>query len=288
MQIIILTGMSGAGKSSAGQALEDFGYYKVDNMPVSMLKHFAALCKNSQLGNKDIVYTVDIRSEHEFSTLLSVIEEIKSEYGCVFRIIFMDASDEVIIKRYKESRHIHPYVISDGIPLAEALTRERAVLSTLRESANDVIDTSSLRPSQMRDILSDILNNEKPSKFTVTFMTFGFKYGAPSDADLVFDVRCFANPHYVPKLRPLTGLDKEIRDFVLEDERAREFIDRLDDMLTFMIPLYIEEGKAHLTVAVGCTGGHHRSVTIAYELCERLKDKIKDVRTVLCHRDIYK
>lgn len=280
--------MSGAGKSSAGQALEDFGYYKVDNMPVSMLKHFAALCKNSELGNKDIVYTVDIRSEGDFSTLLSVIEEIKAEYDCVFRIIFMDASDEVIIKRYKESRHIHPYVISDGIPLAEALVRERAVLSVIRESANDVIDTTNLRKSQMRDILSDILDNEKPSKFTVTFMTFGFKYGAPSDADLVFDVRCFANPHYIPELRPLTGLDKEIRDFVLADEKACEFIDKLDDMLSFMIPLYIDEGKAHLTVAVGCTGGHHRSVTIAYELCKRFENKIKDVRTVLCHRDIDK
>lgn len=288
MQIIVLTGMSGAGKSSAGQALEDFGYYKVDNMPVSMLKHFAALCKNSELGNKDIVYTVDIRSEGDFSTLLSVIEEIKAEYDCVFRIIFMDASDEVIIKRYKESRHIHPYVISDGIPLAEALVRERAVLSVIRESANDVIDTTNLRKSQMRDILSDILDNEKPSKFTVTFMTFGFKYGAPSDADLVFDVRCFANPHYIPELRPLTGLDKEIRDFVLADEKACEFIDKLDDMLSFMIPLYIDEGKAHLTVAVGCTGGHHRSVTIAYELCKRFENKIKDVRTVLCHRDIDK
>lgn len=288
MQIIILTGMSGAGKSSAGQALEDFGYYKVDNMPVSMLKHFAALCRNSELRNKDIVYTVDIRSEREFSTLLSVVDDIKTEYGCVFRIIFMDASDEVIIKRYKESRHIHPYVISDGIPLAEALGRERAILSTLREAAHDVIDTSSLRPSQMRDKLSEMLDSEKPSKFTVTFMTFGFKYGAPSDADLVFDVRCFANPHYVPELKPLTGLDKEVRDFVLSDGRAKEFIDRLEDMLAFMIPLYIEEGKAHLTVAVGCTGGHHRSVTIAYELCERFKDKIKDVRTVLCHRDIDK
>ncbi len=288
MQIIILTGMSGAGKSSAGQALEDFGYYKVDNMPVSMLRQFAELCHGSELRQKDIVYTVDIRAEKEFSTLLDTIEEIKKEFDCKFRIIFMDASDEAIITRYKESRHIHPYVVSEGIPLAEALVRERAVLSTLRESANDVIDTTSLRSAQMRDMLSDILDNEKPGKFTVTFMTFGFKYGAPTDADLVFDVRCFANPHYDPELRPLTGLDKVIRDFVFEDGKALEFIDKLDDMLSFMIPLYMEEGKNHLTVAVGCTGGRHRSVTVAYEICARLESKMCDIRTVLCHRDITK
>lgn len=288
MQIIILTGMSGAGKSSAGQALEDFGYYKIDNMPVSMLTHFAALCKNSELRNKDIVYTVDIRAEREFSTLLDTVEKIKKEFDCSFRIIFMDASDETIIKRYKESRHIHPYVVSEGIPLAQALIREREVLSILREAANDIIDTTSLRTSQMRDMLSDMLDNEKPSKFTVTFMTFGFKYGAPADADLVFDVRCFANPHYIPDLRPMTGLDREIRDFVLKDENAREFLDRLDDMLAFMIPLYMQEGKAQLTVAVGCTGGRHRSVTIAYEIAGRLQDKMQDIRTVLCHRDIDK
>ncbi len=288
MQIIILTGMSGAGKSSAGQALEDFGYYKVDNMPVSMLREFAELCHNSKLGQKDIVYTVDIRAEREFSTLLDTVEKIKKEFDCKFRIIFMDASDEAIIARYKESRHIHPYVVSDGIPLAEALVRERAVLSVLRESANDVIDTTSLRTSQMRDMLSDVLDNEKPGKFTLTCMTFGFKYGAPTDADLVFDVRCFANPHYDPELRPLTGLDEVIRKFVFDDKNAVKFLDKLDEMLSFMIPLYIEEGKAHLTVAIGCTGGRHRSVAIAYELCRRFENKMKDIRTVLCHRDISK
>lgn len=288
MQIIILTGMSGAGKSSAGQALEDFGYYKVDNMPVSMLREFAELCHNSELRHKDIVYTVDIRAEREFSTLLDTVEKIKKEFDCKFRIIFMDASDEAIIARYKESRHIHPYVVSEGIPLAEALVRERGVLSVLREAANDVIDTTSLRSAQMRDMLSDILDKEKPGKFTLTCMTFGFKYGAPTDADLVFDVRCFANPHYDPNLRPLTGLDKVIRDFVFDDQNAVRFLDKLDDMLSFMIPLYIEEGKAHLTVAIGCTGGRHRSVAIAYEICNRIEKKISDIRTVLCHRDIDK
>lgn len=289
MQIIILTGMSGAGKSSAGQALEDFGYYKVDNMPVSMLKEFALLCSQSSLRQKDIVYTVDIRAESEFSTLLNTIEEIKKELNCSFKIIFLDASSEVIVARYKESRHIHPYIISDGITLTEALKREREVLSVLRETADNVIDTSNLRTSQMRDKLYEMLKNEKPGKFTLTCMTFGFKYGgAPTDADLVFDVRCFANPHYDPDLRPLTGLDKVIRDFVLADGKAVEFLHKLDDMLSFLIPLYIEEGKAHLTVAVGCTGGRHRSVTVAYELCEKIKNKMPEIRTVLCHRDIEK
>ena len=291
MQIIILTGMSGAGKSSAGQALEDFGYYKVDNMPVSMLRQFAALCHDSELRYNDIVYTVDIRAEKEFSTLLETVEEIKKEFNCKFRIIFMDASDEAIIMRYKESRHIHPYVVSEGIPLAEALVRERRVLSDIREAADDIIDTTSLRTSQMRDMLSDILDKDKPGKFTVTCMTFGFKYGAPNDADLVFDVRCFANPHYDPELRPMTGLDKVIRDFVFADENALKFVDKLDDMLSFLIPLYIEEGKSNLTVAIGCTGGRHRSVAVAYEICSRFESRggmMKDIRTVLCHRDITK
>ena len=288
MQIIILTGMSGAGKSSAGQALEDFGYYKVDNMPVSMLKHFASLCSQSGLRQKDIVYTVDIRAESEFSTLLKTVEEIKKEFDCSFRIIFLDASDEVIVARYKESRHIHPYIISDGITLSEALNRERNVLSVLREASDNVIDTSNMRISQTRDKLYELLKNEKPGKFTLTCMTFGFKYGVPTDADLVFDVRCFANPHYDPELRPLTGLDKVIRDFVFADTKAVEFLRKLDDMLSFLIPLYINEGKAHLTVAVGCTGGRHRSVTIAYELCKLIENKMPEIRTVLCHRDIEK
>ena len=288
MQIIILTGMSGAGKSSAGQALEDFGYYKVDNMPVSMLRQFALLCSQSSLRQKDIVYTVDIRAESEFATLLATIDEIKKELNCSFRIIFLDASDDVIVARYKESRHIHPYIISDGITLTEALLRERSVLSVLRESADNIIDTSNLRISQTRDKLYELLEKEKPGKFTLTCMTFGFKYGAPTDADLVFDVRCFANPHYDPELRPLTGLDKVIRDFVFADGKASEFLAKLDDMLSFLIPLYINEGKAHLTVAVGCTGGRHRSVTIAYELCKLIEKKMPEIRTVLCNRDIEK
>ena len=288
MQIIILTGMSGAGKSSAGQALEDLGYYKVDNMPVSMLKEFVLLCSQSSLHKKEIVYTVDIRAGNEFSTLLSTIEEIKKEISCSFKIIFLDASDDVIVARYKESRHIHPFVLSDGITLTEALKREREIISVLREAADNVIDTSNHRTSQTRDKLYEILESEKPGKFTLTCMTFGFKYGAPTDADLVFDVRCFANPHYDPELRPLTGLDKIVRDFVFTDGRAVEFLHRLDDMLSFLIPLYIEEGKSHLTVAVGCTGGRHRSVTVAYELCEKIKNKMPEIRTVLCHRDIEK
>ncbi len=288
MQIIILTGMSGAGKSSAGQALEDLGYYKVDNMPVSMLKEFVLLCSQSSLHKKEIVYTVDIRAGNEFSTLLSTIEEIKKEISCSFKIIFLDASDDVIVARYKESRHVHPYVLSDGITLAEALKREREVISVLREAADNVIDTSNHRTSQTRDKLYEILENEKPGKFTLTCMTFGFKYGAPTDADLVFDVRCFANPHYDPELRPLTGLDKVIRDFVLADGKAAEFLSRLVDMLSFLLPLYIEEGKSHLTVAIGCTGGRHRSVTLAYELCEKIKNNMPEIRTVLCHRDIEK
>lgn len=288
MHIIILTGMSGAGKSSAGQALEDLGYYKVDNMPVSMLKEFVLLCSQSSLHKKEIVYTVDIRAGNEFSTLLSTIEEIKKEISCSFKIIFLDASDDVIVARYKESRHIHPFVLSDGITLTEALKREREIISVLREAADNVIDTSNHRTSQTRDKLYEILENEKPGKFTLTCMTFGFKYGAPTDADLVFDVRCFANPHYDPELRPLTGLDKAIRDFVLADGKAAEFLGKLIDMLSFLIPLYIEEGKSHLTVAIGCTGGRHRSVTLAYELCEKIKNNMPEIRTVLCHRDIEK
>ncbi len=291
MQIIILTGMSGAGKSSAGQALEDLGYYKVDNMPVSMLSQFATMCAQNESHRKNIeniVYTVDVRAGEDIALLPDIISEIKNKLECTFRIIFLDASDNVIVARYKESRHIHPYLIADGITLTDALIKERKALSRLRAIADNVIDTSGLRPSQTRDKLYYILENEKPSKFLLTCMTFGFKYGTPVDADLVFDVRCFANPHYDENLRPHTGLEKCIRDFVFSDKNAVELLKKLEDMLTFLIPLYMNEGKVNLTVAFGCTGGRHRSVTFAYEICRIIEEKMPYVRTVLCHRDIEK
>lgn len=288
MQIIILTGMSGAGKSSAGQVLEDLGYYKVDNMPVSMLAQLVSLCSSSGLGHEDIVYTVDVRASGELSKLPKIMSDIQKQHRCTFRTVFMDASDEVIVKRYKESRHIHPYVVAYGITLAQALEKERRELSFLREISDDVIDTSDLRISQMRDRISELLEREKPGRFTVTFMTFGFKYGVPIDTDLVFDVRCFANPHYDPSMRVMTGLEKPVRDFVLSDNSASEFLKKLEDMLAFLVPLYMAEGKAQLTVGIGCTGGRHRSVTFAYELFNRFENKFPDIRSVLCHRDIEK
>lgn len=288
MQIIILTGMSGAGKSSAGQVLEDLGYYKVDNMPVSMLAQLVSLCSSSGLGHEDIVYTVDVRASGELSKLPKIMSDIQKQHRCTFRTVFMDASDEVIVKRYKESRHIHPYVVAYGITLAQALEKERRELSFLREISDDVIDTSDLRISQMRDRISELLEREKPGRFTVTFMTFGFKYGVPIDTDLVFDVRCFANPHYDPSMRVMTGLEKPVRDFVLSDNSASEFLKKLEDMLAFLIPLYMAEGKAQLTVGIGCTGGRHRSVTFAYELFNRFENRFPDIRSVLCHRDIEK
>ena len=284
MQFVILTGMSGSGKHTAFKFLEDFGYYCVDNLPVQLLQSLVELAEKNQ-SNTRVAVGIDIRSGDSIHLLRDVLTEM-DEYGRKYSIIFMDADDEILLKRYKETRRNHPLAGDDR--LETGFAREREQLAFLRERADYVIDTSHLLTRELRAELQKILLEHSEYKnLFVTVLSFGFKYGVPADADLVFDVRFLPNPYYVTELRHLTGEDEKIRRFVMDNDVAKEFIDRLSGMVEFLIPQYISEGKTQLVIAVGCTGGKHRSVTIANELYDRLpKDEGYGLR--IEHRDIGK
>ncbi len=284
MQFVILTGMSGSGKHTAFKFLEDFGYYCVDNLPVQLLQSLVELAEKNQ-SNTRVAVGIDIRSGDSIHLLRDVLSEM-DEYGRKYSIIFMDAEDEILLKRYKETRRNHPLAGDDR--LETGFARERQQLAFLREHADYVIDTSHLITRELRAELQKILlENSEDKKLFVTVLSFGFKYGVPADADLVFDVRFLPNPYYVSELRHLTGEDEKIRHFVMDNDVAKEFLERLSGMVEFLIPQYISEGKTQLVIAVGCTGGKHRSVTIANELFDRLpKDEGYGLR--IEHRDIGK
>ena len=267
MQLVILTGMSGSGKHTAFKFLEDFGYYCVDNLPVQLLTSLVELAERND-SNTLVAVGMDIRSGDSIHLLRDVLAEMDAD-GKNYSIIFMDAEDEILLKRYKETRRNHP--LAGGDRLEKGFMREREELSFLRERADYVIDTSHLLTKDLRGELQKILvdHSEYKSLF-VTVLSFGFKYGIPADADLVFDVRFLPNPYYVTELRHMTGNDDEIQHFVMDNDTAGEFIDRLGGLIEFLIPNYIEEGKNQLVIAVGCTGGKHRSVTVANRLYERL------------------
>ena len=282
MRIVIVTGMSGAGKSTVLKMFEDIGYYCVDNMPVALVEKFVdiAVAGNSEL--KNIALGVDIRSEQAFGGFDSVLDRL-SAAGVKYEILFLDCADNVLVKRYKETRRSHPLAVGGRIDKGIALERE--AIDFLKKKSDYIIDTSSLLTRDLRQEIERIfVNDEKYNNLFVTILSFGFKYGIPADADLVFDVRFLPNPYYNEKLRPLTGNDKPIQDFVMGCPQAVEFMDKLEDMINFLIPNYILEGKNSLVIAVGCTGGKHRSVTLANELYRRLSNKDYGVR--IEHRDI--
>lgn len=288
MEFLILTGMSGAGKGTAGQILEDMGYLCVDNMPFSLIETCIDLYKSSSIHEK-ICFTLDIRGQEEFSELIETVRKLKAEANCLCRLIYLDATDGVIVARYQESRHLHPLVLTKNMPLSEAIACERRLLSDLRESADWVLDTTGIRPVEMREKLEELLSFTRESGMLVTCMSFGFKNGAPTDLDLLFDVRCLENPFYIPELRPLTGLDAPVRDFVLTMPETVAFLEKIYDMIDFLLPLYRREGKTQLTIGIGCTGGQHRSVAITQALAAHIREQISDSRrrTVsVVHRDI--
>lgn len=288
MEFLILTGMSGAGKGTAGQILEDMGYLCVDNMPFSLIETCIDLYKSSSIHEK-ICFTLDIRGQEEFSELIAMVRKLKTEENCLCRLFYLDATDAVIVARYQESRHLHPLVLTKKMPLSEAIACERELLSDLRESADWVLDTTGIRPVEMRDKLEEMLSVARQNGMFVTCMSFGFKNGAPTDLDLLFDVRCFRNPFYIPELRPLTGLDAPVRDFVLSAPETVAFTDKLFDMIDYLIPLYRSEGKTQLTIGIGCTGGQHRSVAITEALAAHIRALPGGVgeRTVsIVHRDM--
>ncbi|MDO5441005.1 MAG: RNase adapter RapZ [Bacillota bacterium] len=282
MELLIITGLSGAGKSQAIHCVEDLGYYCIDNMPPALLDDFVKLVETSHTDIDKAAFVVDIRSKEFFTDLKSCLSDMKKQ-GINYRIMFLEASDTVLIKRYKETRRSHP--LSDGGSLAEDIKTERKLLQTLRKQADFVIDTSTMKSADLNAELSDLLipGIEKDS-FTITVESFGYKHGILVDADWVLDARFLPNPFYVPSLKKLTGKNKKVKDYVFKSIEARDFVARVTGIVADIIPSYVREGKYNLVIGVGCTGGQHRSVAIAIELANNFKAMGKNV--VLIHRDL--
>ena len=286
IRFVVVTGMSGAGKSTALKVLEDAGYFCVDNLPISLIDKFARLTMDGTEGRiTKVALGVDIRSGETLSGLRAVLEQLGEE-GVRHEILFLDASDEVLVKRYKETRRSHPLAGKGRVETG--ISRERKQLEFLKEQADYILDTSQLLTRELKAELEKIFVEDQDFKsLMVTVLSFGFKYGIPADSDLVFDVRFLPNPYYVDGLREMSGNDGPVRDFVMGFEAAVQFADKLTDMIRFLIPNYIEEGKNQLVISIGCTGGKHRSVTLANELYRRLENS-GEYGIRIEHRDMEK
>ena len=285
MRFVIVTGMSGGGKATAINMLEDAGFYCVDNLPVSLIGKFTELISAPNSEITKVVLGVDARAGQSFEGVTGIIDSMR-ERGIPVEILFMDASDQVLIKRYKETRRIHP-MNAAGDRLEDGIAKEREVLAEIKKKADYVIDSSNLLTRELKKELDRIfVENKEYNSLMVNVMSFGFKHGIPTDADLVFDVRFLPNPYYIDELKHLTGNDKPVQDYVKSFPACGEFVDKLVDMLNFLIPGYVQEGKYQLVVAIGCTGGQHRSVTIANEVYERLKASGGNYGLNLAHRDV--
>lgn len=283
MRFVIVTGMSGGGKSTALKMLEDAGFYCVDNLPVSLIEKFVELISMPNSEISKVALGLDVRSDQSFEDTTRILEQLKKK-GYKFEILFMEAGESVLIKRYKETRRIHP-LAADG-RVEDGVRTERKVLENVRRSADYVIDTTNLLTRELKEELDRIfVENGEYNSLMVTVMSFGFKYGIPADADLVFDVRFLPNPFYIDELKEKTGNDKEVQDYVMNHEESETFMNKLTDMIQFLIPNYVKEGKYRLVIAIGCTGGKHRSVTLANELYKRMKDK-GNYGIKLYHRDV--
>lgn len=284
MRFLIVSGMSGAGKITALKMLEDIGYFCVNNLPIELLRKFAEIAYDKKIEVEDVAVGINIRSEDDVPQLTRALDTL-AHNGYPYEILFLDANNETLIKRYKETRRSHP-LARDG-RVEAGIIKERKLIDFIKKEAKYIIDTSELLTRELKIELEKIfLKNEPYSNFIVTILSFGFKYGIPIEADLVFDVRFLPNPYYDLELRPLTGNDKPIQDFVMNCEEAGIFLDKLEDMMQFLIPNYINEGKYSLVVAIGCTGGKHRSVTLANGIYERMKALPYSVKCE--HRDIEK
>ena len=264
MRFLIVTGQSGAGKSRTASTLEDLGYYCVDNLPPELITQFAEVCL-ATTGRYDRVALVsDVRAGQNFDGLLTSLDALDA-MGCKYSIVYVEAETEEIIKRYKETRRSHP-LSKDGTPLAVAVVKEKQLLSRVRARANFIIDTTSLSTARLRSELIRLFEDQPERAMVVNVLSFGFKYGIPLDADLVLDVRFLPNPYYIAELKPKSGLTPEVRDFIFAYQQTQDYLQKLEDLLAYTLPLYFEEGKTGLVIAVGCTGGRHRSTAVAHHL----------------------
>ena len=283
MRFVIVTGMSGAGKLTAIKLLEDVGFYCVDNLPVPLIEKFVELIVTSSSEINKVALGLDVRADQPFEEACRVLDNLKKS-GYKYEILFMDASQHVLMKRYKESRRLHP--LSPEGRVEDGIRKEREILKSIKEDADYVIDTSNLLTRELKEEIDRIfVRNEEYNSLMVTILSFGFKNGIPAEADLVFDVRFLPNPYYIDELKFQTGNDKAVQDYVMGFPESEEFMKKLEEMIHFLIPNYVKEGKYQLVIGIGCTGGKHRSVTLANELYKRMKDK-GNYGLKLYHRDV--
>ena len=282
MRLVVVTGMSGSGKRTALKMLEDMGFYCVDNLPVKLIDKFVDLVSEKNTELTKVAMGIDVRADEPFSEVVKILNDIKAR-DIRLEILFLETSEQVLLRRYKETRRLHP--LSPDGRVEEGIRKEREILVDIRRIADYVIDTSNLLTRDFKEELDKIfLQNKQYNNLMVNILSFGFKNGIPQDADLVFDVRFLPNPFYVERLKNLTGLDEAVQDYVMGFKEAGEFLDMLENMLRFLIPNYIKEGKYQLVIGIGCTGGHHRSVTLATELYKRLSSGNYGI--TITHRDV--
>lgn len=280
INLLIITGMSGAGKTVAVQSLEDLGFFCVDNLPSQLIPKFAELIEQSDGKVGKVAVVIDLRGRRFFDSLIESVDALADHPMIHYQILFLDAGDQTLVRRYKETRRRHP--LSTKGSLLNGIQQERRMLEEIKGRAHQIIDTSQLKPAQLKEKIVARFSNEEQNRLTVTFMSFGFKYGAPIDADLLFDVRFLPNPHYVESLRPLTGKRSEVYEYVMKWAETKQFLHKLVDMLAFLLPHYDREGKTQLVVGIGCTGGKHRSVAIAEYLHHCFAEQ---AQTRVNHRD---
>lgn len=281
MKFVIVTGLSGSGKSETMRALEDMGFYCVDNLPPALITKFAELCYQPNSSIDKVALGIDIRGRKFFEKLHESLTYLKQE-NYKYEMVYLDCSDDALLKRYKMTRRNHP--LSRNMQIPEGIKLEREIMEPLKEISDCIIDTTNMKPRDLKEEIAKIYSEgEDNNKLTISVVSFGFKHGIPADCDLVFDVRFLPNPYYMEELRPKTGDDQDVRDYVMNSEVSKEFYSKLNDMIQFLVPQYIEEGKQHLVIGIGCTGGRHRSVTISNFIYEELINK--GYRVVKKHRD---
>ncbi|MGO1922660.1 MAG: RNase adapter RapZ [Jeotgalicoccus sp.] len=280
--LIIITGMSGSGKSVALEAIEDTGYFCIDNLPPILIPKVVELMESTDGKMNKVALGIDLRGKEFFDDLIQKLETVLIKEDIMLRIVFLDTDDERLVSRYKETRRSHP--LNEGVSVLEAIQKERDILDDLKGRASVIVDTTDLSEKELRDRIFTLYSGGREQFFAVNVLSFGFKHGVPIDADLMFDVRFLPNPFYIPEYRPLTGLSQEVYDYVMKWQDTDTFYDKLYDMIKYLIPQYIKEGKSQLTIAIGCTGGQHRSVALSRRLAKDLEEKFAfSVNTT--HRD---